>query len=337
MNQPTIATLWIVAVACSLANAWAAEPMIGFEDRPDRLVITQDSRPLAEYMKSGDRRTSRPFFRSLHAPGGQQVSINNPPGPGEPDDHGGYHVGLYMAYGRLGDYDTWRLQDGVQFVEYVSPPAGTRGRGTFAVKSRYVANAGAKSEQPAGEVFANEVSHFTFLTRPHGTLLVWESTFSSDIGEIIFGDQEEMGLSIRVNAPMNVEENPTNRATKKGRMLNARGDVNEDAVRARNEQEPVEWCDYSGWVDGEFAGVLMMGNPRNHSLPYWHARDYGVLVNNPFASGDLGKGKPNKIVVKRGDQFTIRFGVLLHGGDKDPKDFDPAAAYRDYLSVANDP
>ena len=316
---------FLVVAGLLSTSAVAAEPAVRFFDSPDRLLITLGDTPLAEYVKSGDERTSRPFFRHLHAPTGEQVSINNPPREGEPDDHGGYHVGLYQAFGRMGKYDTWRFKNRVVFDGYAEPPVGGPGRGTFAVKNRYL-----QGQNPDDRTYCTEVVRYTILVRPQGTLLLWDSALRSDTEDLEFGDQEEMGLGIRVNAPMNVSENALNRETPRGRILNSRGDRNEREIR---NQKQAEWCDYSGWIGGRFAGVQLMGHPENMHAPWWHARDYGVLVCNPFARNDLGGGEVSRIQVKKGETFRIRYGVLLHAGEREDS-VDLAAAYADYKAVA---
>lgn len=327
-------SLWILAFAlictASVRSLTAADPtaaIVAFEDRADRLVITLGGKPLAEYMKSGDDRTSRPFFRHVHAPDGRQVSINNPPGKGEPDDHHGYHVGLSQAFGRMGNFDTWRLKDRVLFAGYAQEPKGGPGKGTFAVKNRYL-----KGKDKDAPHFCTEVATFTILARPHNTLILWDSEFHADAQDIEFGDQEEMGLAIRVNAPMNVEENQLNHGKKQGRMLNSNGDLNEAGIRNGKQ---AEWCDYSGWVDDHFVGVQLMGHPDNFGRPWWHARDYGVLVCNPFARNDLGRGEKSRIQVKKGTKFRIRYGVSLHSGTKPMDVIGLNTAYEDYLEAAS--
>ena len=84
-----------------------------------------------------------------------------------------------------------------------------------------------------------------------------------------------------------------------------------------------DWCDYSGPA----GGVLLVPDPGNFGRSWFHARDYGLLVANPFAPKALGKGEAGRRVVKPGESLRLRFGVLLHAGAA----FDPAAAVRDVL------
>ena len=58
-------------------------------------------------------------------------------------------------------------------------------------------------QKDPSKVVCNEIARYTFLARPAGFLLIWDSTFSSD-KEFYFGDQEEMGLGFRVATPLRV-------------------------------------------------------------------------------------------------------------------------------------
>ena len=41
---------------------------VAFQDQPDSLVITLGGKPLAEYLKNGDSRTSRPYLHQSASP-----------------------------------------------------------------------------------------------------------------------------------------------------------------------------------------------------------------------------------------------------------------------------
>ena len=133
----------------------------------------------------------------------------------------------------------------------------------------------------------------------------------------MFGDQEEMGFGVRVATPLSVKQG--------GRILNADGDRDERQVRGK----PSDWCDYSGTTAGRLAGVTLMTDPGNFRRSWFHARDYGLLVANPFGRKALTKGPESRVTVKRGETFRMGFGVLLHASP-DGKSPDLSAAYRDY-------
>jgi hypothetical protein len=149
--------------------------------------------------------------------------------------------------------------------------------------------------------------------------LIWEATFRPEQREMVFGDQEEMGLGVRVATPIAVKQ----------------GGTIVDALGRRDEREvwgnSADWCDYSGTIDGRHAGITTMCDPKNFRPSWHHARDYGALVVNPFGQQAFRKGPTSKVVVKPGESFRLRYGVLLHAGPKGAAP-DLKAAYADFLS-----
>jgi hypothetical protein len=286
-------------------------PEVAFRQEPGQLRITIGGSPLAVYVFR-DPTTPRPYFDHVHAPGGIPVTRNHPPIAGQdPTDHAELHPGLWLAFGDLGGADFWRNAARVEHEGFVEPPTGAAGRGTFTVRNRYRSAGGEAT-------VCREVCRYTILARPARTLLIAESTFSSDEGDFAFGDQEEMGFGVRVATPLAVKQG--------GLIVNSNGARDERQVRG----ESADWCDYSGTIDARRAGVTLMPDPRNFRPSWFHARDYGLLVANPFGRKSLAKGPESRVVVKHGEAFRLGFGILLHsssaGGETDL-----AAAYRDYL------
>jgi hypothetical protein len=96
-----------------------------------------------------------------------------------------------------------------------------------------------------------------------------------------------------------------------GRMLDSEGRRDEAGVWGKE----ADWCDYAGTVDGRPAGVMLIPDPQvNFRRSSFHARDYGVLVANPFGRKVFGRGEESRVAVKKGEDFRLRFGVLLHAG-----------------------
>jgi hypothetical protein len=300
--------IWLVASAGTRADDG---PEVAFRQEPRQLQITIGGSPLAVYVFR-DPTIPRPYFDHVHAPGTIPVTRNHPPIAGQdPTDHAELHPGLWLAFGDLGGADYWRNRAQVEHEGFVEPPTGAAGRGTFTVRNRY------RSARGEATV-CREVCRYTILARPAGTLLIVESTFSSDQGDFAFGDQEEMGFGVRVSTPLAVKQG--------GRIVNSNGARDERQVRG----EAADWCDYSGTIGARRAGVTLMPDPRNFRRSWFHARDYGLLVANPFGRKSLAKGPESQVVVKRGEAFRLGFGVLLHTSTTDGET-DLAASYRDYL------
>jgi hypothetical protein len=303
---------WAALLLAPSAHA-ADPPGVAFETKPDRLVVTAGG-PLATYVFD-DPAIPRPYFAHLHAPGGIRVSRNHPPVKGkDADDHATFHPGLWLAFGDLSGADSWRLKAPVRHDGFAEKPRGRPGEGGFAVRNRYLAADGKTT-------LCRETCRVRVLVRPAGYLIVWDSTFEPEAAEVAFGDQEEMGLGVRVATPLAVKTG--------GRMTGSGGEQNEAGVRGK----PLDWCDYSGTVDGKPAGVMLMPDPGNFRPSWFHARDYGFVAANPFGRKSVGRGEASRVVVKRGEPLRLRFGVLLHSGETDRK-----AAYRDFLAqIQGDP
>jgi hypothetical protein len=283
----------------------ADRSMVAFERRPDGLQVTIGGRPFARYVY-GTEAITRPFFESIHVPDGTQVTRNHPPVEGvDLTDHPTYHPGLWLAFGDLNGADSWRNKDRIRHSGFVEEPHGGLGRGTFAVRNRH---------EKAGTAIGEEVCRITVLVRPAGYLIVWDSEFRPTGGDLVFGDQEEMGLGVRVATPLAV--------VKGGRITDSEGRVDEAQVWGK----PADWCAYCGETDGKRAGVLLMPDPGNFRRCWFHARDYGLLEANPFGRNAFTGGEKSRVVVKEGEKLRLQFGVLIWSGRPDPE-----SAYRDFL------
>jgi hypothetical protein len=302
--------LLVILAFLIAARAHAGDaPPIAFAEKEGRVDISVGGAPMASYVWRDDK-ISRPYFAHLRAPGGIQVTRNHPPTGKDPNDHAEFHPGLWLAFGDLSGADNWRLKAPVKHVEFVDKPRGVPGRGRFAVKNQYFANDGKK-------LLCTETARYTFVVRPSGHLLVWESTLATEQPELVFGDQEEMGLGVRVATALIVKNGGTIHAST--------GETNEKRVRGK----AAPWCDYGGVIDGKRVGVTLMIDPKNFRPSWYHARDYGLLVANPFGRNALTGGKTSRVVVKRGEPLVLRFGVLLHASN-DAR-FDGDAEYREFL------
>ncbi len=303
----------ILMIPVLASSGLAANPEsapVQFEKRPEGLAITVGGKPFAIYV-TADESTTRPFFKDLYAPGDVRISRNRPPRMGEdPTDHATMHPGLWMAFGDISGADGWRNKDRVRHAEFVEPPKGGAGRGEFAVRNLH---------EKGGKTIAEEVARFTILARPEGNLLLWDSTFKPAGDAIVFGDQEEMGLGVRMATPLTVKHGS-------GQILNSDNLKNEKQLWGK----PAAWCAYDGPAkDGNRAGIVLMTHPENFRESRFHARDYGLLVANPFGINAFTKGEKSAVAVKAGQTLRLRFGVLLFQGKADYP-----AAYADYLKAA---
>ena len=296
--------MWLVAIH----SAWAlADEGVRFERHADSLAIKIDGQPFGNYVWR-DPEVRRPYFAHLRTPGGMQVTRTHPPVEGrDAVDHATMHPGLWLAFGDISGADFWRNKGSVEHIDFVENPSLVEGEGKFTVRNRYVV---------AGKTICEETCRILIESvNNYGTAIGWESSFNGP-DDFYFGDQEEMGLGVRVATPLTVKNG--------GQIIDSDGRINEKQVWGKQ----ADWCDYSGTIDGVQVGVMIVPHPKNFRRSWFHARDYGVLVANPFGQKAFTKGEASKVVVRKGETFTLRFGVLIHRGE-----IDPEAAYKALLDV----
>ncbi|MBW2145340.1 MAG: PmoA family protein [Deltaproteobacteria bacterium] len=284
----------------------------------DHLLITIGGEPFATYYikyedPAKELKITRPFFAHVKTPSGIQATRNHPPIKGQDKtDHADYHPGIFLAFGDISGHDSWRMKARVEHKMYVGKPKGGPGKGTFTVRNFYL-------KEGSRERVCAELCMYTILVREHGTLLLCESTFSSDTGDFTFGDQEEMGLGIRVNTKISVELGD-------GHMTNAE-DL-KDGEGCWGKQS--DWIDYSGIVDDQYIGMAIMPDPKNFRRSWYHARDYGFIAANAFGRDAMEAGEKSAVTVKRGETFHLGYGVLIYSVPVGLK-VDIDYAYQDYL------
>ena len=304
--------LFVAAVVFATNDAKycrAATPDFAIEQQPDRLVISFVGQPVATYVFR-DTKIPRPYFAHVHVPSGRQVTRNHPPVEGQDKtDHADMHPGIWMAFGDLSGCDFWRNKDRIVHEAFVKTPHAQDHEAAFSVRNRY--------ERADGTLVCYELCKLTLVNSPGGYMLHWDSQFSGD-GEFYFGDQEEMGLGIRVSTAISV--------MKSGSMLDSEGRHNEKEIWGKS----ANWCDYSGNLGDQYIGMTLMCHPKNFRASWMHARDYGFLTANPFGQKSFGKGDSSKVVVQPGETLRLRYGLLLHSASGTERP-DAASAYAEYV------
>lgn len=298
-------------VFCVARHCESAETSVRINKSDSEITISAGDQPIVKYVYQ-DKEIPRPYFKDLKTPNGIQVSRNHPPRPDtDATDHATFHPGLWLAFGDMSGQDSWRLKAKAMHSEFLTEPNARGDRATFAVVNRY--------ETSAGETICRETGRYDVICRENAWLLLWDSTFTADKRDIVFGDQEEMGLGVRMATPLTVKNG--------GEITNSAGDKNEKGCWGK----PADWCDYSGMIGDSRCGVLVMGHKDNFKRCSFHARDYGFVAANPFAEKAFGRSQqPAKTVVKVGESLRLQFGILIYGVPSGQR-IDGAAEYSQYL------
>lgn len=312
--------LTVAAVAMLLgliACASGKEPTLSFKPTENGRSIFCGEQPVATYFAANEK-IARPFYAHVFTQDGIAVTRTFPPKAGEFADHADMHPGIWLAFGDLNGHDFWRNKSRVR-GNYLPVPKEEADGLSFSVRNNYVTML-----KEGEKLIARETCRHTWSHSAGGLLLSLDSELESAAAgqPLIFGDQEEMGLGVRVASPLRVKD--------------AGGEIRTSDGK-RNEKEAwgkqARWCDYSGVVDGQRIGITLMPHPGNFRESWFHVRDYGLMVANPFGQNAFTGKEKSRIEVKPGEQLRLRFGIWIHSG-KARSDEEMENSYKAYVKNA---
>lgn len=315
----SLVRLLVVASLFPLTGSSRADDTSPFSvtRRDGRLEIRRDDSPVAEFLFD-DPSVRRPCFANVHAPHGTPVTRTHPPREGiDATDHAAMHPGIWLAFGDISGEDFWRTKATIEHVSFrVEPQPGPDGV-RFAVESRLVA--------ADGRAMGRMESRLAVVDRRSGHLFAWEATIHAGDRPLVFGDQEEMGFGVRLATGL------TERAG--GAIRSSTGATTAAGTWGRE----AAWCDATGTagVGGSEAGITVVPGTENFRPGWWHNRDYGLLVANPFGRAALTGGERSRVEVASGKPFRLLFVAIAHDRDGSAGvAHDPAAAATDGLEQA---
>lgn len=162
-----------------------------------------------------------------------------------------------------------------------------------------------------GVKIMDEIRKIHFINYETARLIVVDIDLHASVVPITFGDTKEGAFGVRVAHSMREDRG-------KGRITNAEGSVGEKQCWGRVSA----WCDYSGPVEGETAGIAIFAGPNNPLPTCWHSRAYGLMAANPFGRAKSGfpamkdkKDKKDRVHLAKGEHLKLRYGIFVHLGD----------------------
>jgi hypothetical protein len=249
----------------------------------------------------------RPGWQNVFAPSGARVTRTHPPAEPEAVDHNTMHPGIWMAFGDISGVDFWRNKGRIEHERFLETPRASDGLVRIRSSNRLLA--------PDGKQIGTFELDQRIARQADGYLLTIVAKLGSTTQDLVFGDQEEMGLGVRLTGPL---------IEKSGGMI-VLSDGKKGAKTAWGNLG--DWCSYSATVGGRTVGAAIVSATSNPRRPWWHTRDYGVMVANAFGKRALGADSDGKLTVKRGETLELKYGVLVFDTPAGSPP-DVAAAYR---------
>ena len=266
------------------------------QQQDSMLVINYGSKPVTEFVFK-DEKILRPYFANFRLPGGHKATRNHPPNPAvDAVDHDTMHPGIWLGFGDINQEDFWRNKGRIEHVRFSTEPVISNGVLHFAEESRLL--------KANGKKLADVRFDYQLNRRSGGFLLTWDAELRASEEDLVFGDQEEMGLGARLS---------TSLTEKAGGQI-----ISSDGLKSAAETwgKQAAWCDYSGKIGEQVVGITIFPSPQNPHPCWWHNRDYGVFVANPF--GKRAGHMDGKLTVKKGESLKLKFHVVFHEGPTMP-------------------
>lgn len=295
------ALLLLATVACAAPTAGVEVSRHG-----DAVRVSLDGEPFTVVHLAGER---QPYLCPVLASGAIPVTRAHPieARAGEPADHP-HHLSLWLAHGRVNGRDFWHGEDGRCRIvcEEALPFVGAAGETGLLLRLAWSAD---------GTRLCDEERRLVFGVDECGRFIDVTSTLVASVEDLVLGDTKEGTFALRLHPALALVG-----AGATGRARNSSGHVGAAVWGKR-----AAWVDFAGRVDGVAVGVAIVEHPANLRAPtYWHARDYGLVAANPFGVHDFvgaAEGTGDLRLV-RGERLTLRWRVIVHGGELEPEDLD---------------
>ncbi|MBM3262891.1 MAG: PmoA family protein [candidate division Zixibacteria bacterium] len=266
----------------------------------DRIDVYTGETLFTSYRYGAD--LARPFCYPVNDTAGAGVTRGAAgENPGETTDHV-HHRSLWTAYGEVNDTDNW--SEDRDYGRTVHRGFDVLENGP--VVGRLIARGDWISRH--GTTLLSEVRSFRFYdTRDNKIRLFDLSIDLQAVTDVHFGDTKEGGfMALRVATSMD--------GSRGGKIENSYGGIGEAECWGRRAC----WLDYSGPVEGHWAGVAVMEHPDTFRSPtYWHIRDYGLLGTNPFGGATFTGNPANTgaYTLHAGESLRFLYRLAVHLGD----------------------
>jgi hypothetical protein len=300
---------------CTAIPTWA---QVTITQAPEQITVEIDGKPFTVFYLGG-KDLNRPYLHPLRSASGKIVNRSFPAGqlPGETTDHP-HHAGLFYGHGDVNGYNYWAIQN-----VPTEPSKANATMGRIVLKEVASVKSGKESGSvdivltwltPEGKPLLTETRKMTFYAHPMLRIIDFDFDFRA-IDKVVFRDTKEGTFAMRMATALDepaAKEKP-GAPVRTGKLMNAQGAEREANVWGKRS----EWVDYSGEIDGERVGVVMMDHPGNPRHPtYWHSRGYGLHSINPFGVSDFlnDKTQNGSLTIEPGGHARFRYRVIVHPG-----------------------
>lgn len=244
---------------------------------------------------------ARPFLYPLIGPFGLPVT-RRLASPADTDMDHHHHRSVWVSHGEVNGVDNWSELEGHGRTVHKGFDVVESGPvfGRLVARADWVGCDGGK--------VLEEVKDIVVYNLPaSGRLLDLKVYLTATEGNVMFGDTKEGGIiSVRVLPSMQGDVG--------GRIENSYGGIGEGETWGKQ----AHWCDYSGPVGQDIAGISIFDSPESFRFPtYWHVRDYGLMTANPFGLSHFHRdpSRSGDHLLPAGETLCFSYRLYIHPGD----------------------
>ncbi len=322
ITTPSILALSLVSAALLVfPNPASAAEGVKISQDDGKLRIELDGKLFTEYLYNSGKSDFFPIFYPVIGPGEVPMTRDYPmkERAGESSDHP-HHRSLWFGHHDINGIDFWAVKEngnqplGKTVHQKFTKIESGLDSGIFTSENNYVA--------PDGKVVCSDERTVVIHRRDPKTdarILDFTITFKASNGDVVFGDNKDGCMAIRIHPSMRVDpqrkdvENPI---PAEGYIVNSEGVRDKPAWGKR-----AAWVDMAGPVNGKMVGVAIFDHPSNLRHPtWWHARSYGLISANPFGKHHFENIKDNpkagNYTLEAGQNLTFRYRFYFHKGDE---------------------
>lgn len=277
-----------------------ATAQVNITQQDSRFHVEIDGKAFGDLYTGAD--APKPYFAPLRSASGKIVTRQWPmvQDSSESHDHQ-HHRGMWLGYIDVNGFNFWENE-----FSYHRANAGKivarnveivrQGGKTGVVRGRF------DWLDPAAQKILTDTRTMTFYSDPALRIVDFDVTLTAVV-KAVFGDDKDGAFAVRMAEPLTEKRG-------NGVITNSAGERTMKEVWGK----PADWVDYSGTLDGEALGVLIMDHPTSfHHPARWHARDYGLLAVNPFAAHAYDPAAPvSQVTLEPGQSVRLRYRVVIH-------------------------
>jgi len=322
---------WSLTALCLASFSPLALAGVELKQEADKVTVNIDGHLFTAYHFTGAR---RPYLYPVIGPTGGAMTRHWPLEEDlatEERDHP-HHKGLWWGHRSVNGAGFWEdvIKPGTlvgqmihdSFVEVKSGET----QGSLTAKNNWVLD-------DSKEQICSDERTLVFYKGTDGPMIDFNITIKAGAKEVVFGDDKDGAMAIRVPESMRVDlPKPKGAKTApkgEGHILTSEGKTDLEAWGTK-----ANWCDYWGPVEGKTAGIAMFDNPANPRHPtWWHVRTYGLFAANPFGQAEFEKladKHAGEFKIAPGQSVTFRYRFYFHPGNTDEAKV--ADHYKEYVS-----